>query len=114
MLIDHGADVNAVEGVERETALHTVIRSPVLNNSDTVSIIKLLLKNGANVNVENKYHQSPLGIAYNDEGMSETWIISAQFFNFIMYPINFFVVKELLESKGAQRVVSLLPSRYSI
>lgn len=72
MLIDHGADVNAVEGVERETALHTVIRSPVLNNSDTVSIIKLLLKNGANVNVENKYHQSPLGIAYNDEGMSET------------------------------------------
>lgn len=69
MLIDHGADVNAVEGMENETALHTVIRSPLLSNSDTIAIIKVLLKNGARVNVENINHQSPLGIAYNDEGM---------------------------------------------
>lgn len=72
MLINHGADVNAVEGMERETALHTVIRSPLLNDSDTMSIIRLLIKNGANVNVENKYHTTPLAMAYSDEGNLRT------------------------------------------
>lgn len=74
MLINHGADVNAAEGMEKETALHTVLRSPLINNTDTLLIVKLLVNNGAKVNVENIYHKTPLVMAYNDEGNSGTLI----------------------------------------
>lgn len=40
MLIEHGADVNAAEGMEKDTALHTVVRSPEIDDNKKYAIVR--------------------------------------------------------------------------
>jgi ankyrin repeat protein len=49
MLIRHGANVNALNGLGKATAL---ILASAIDNKDNAKIVKILLKNGADPNIE--------------------------------------------------------------
>ena len=74
MLIDNGADVNAMNSWN-ETPLNYVVshlkNSPeiidIKNKEDFLEVIKILCKNGANVNAKNDHDCSPVDIALEHE-----------------------------------------------
>ena len=74
MLIDNGADVNAMNSWN-ETPLNYVVshlkNSPeiidIKNKEDILEVIKILCKNGANVNAKNDLDCSPVDIALEHE-----------------------------------------------
>ncbi|MDD3065529.1 MAG: ankyrin repeat domain-containing protein [Endomicrobiaceae bacterium] len=57
MLIENGADVNAVGGSEKKTAIFFAV------SDDNVEMAKMLISKGANLNVTDAYHETPLNIA---------------------------------------------------
>lgn len=57
MLIEKGADVNAVGGSEKKTAIFFAV------SDDNVEMVKMLISKGADLNVTDAYYQTPLNIA---------------------------------------------------
>ena len=57
MLIENGADVNAVGGSEKKTAIFFAV------SDDNVEMAKMLISKGADLNVTDAYYQTPLNIA---------------------------------------------------
>ena len=57
LLIDNGADVNAVELCERDTILHYMAIHPKLVSE---KVVRLIINAGANVNAKDKYNTTPL------------------------------------------------------
>ena len=71
MLIDNGADVNAMNSWN-ETPLNYVVshlkNSPDIKDEEAIlEVIKILCKNGANVNAKNDHDCSPVDIALEHE-----------------------------------------------
>ena len=71
MLIDNGADVNAMNSWN-ETPLNYVVshlkNSPDITDEEAIlEVIKILCKNGANVNAKNDHDCSPVDIALEHE-----------------------------------------------
>ncbi|MDD5020812.1 MAG: ankyrin repeat domain-containing protein [Endomicrobiaceae bacterium] len=57
MLIENGADINAVGGSEKKTAIFFAV------SNDNVEMVKMLISKGANLNVTDDYYETPLNIA---------------------------------------------------
>ncbi|GAB1401676.1 hypothetical protein MASR1M68_05870 [Elusimicrobiota bacterium] len=57
MLIEKGADVNAVGGSEKKTAIFFAV------SDDNVEMAKMLISKGADLNVTDDYYRTPLNIA---------------------------------------------------
>lgn len=57
MLIEKGADVNAVGGSEKKTAIFFAV------SNDNVEMVKMLISKGADLNVTDDYYETPLNIA---------------------------------------------------
>jgi ankyrin repeat protein len=58
-LIAHGADVNQPAGNDGRTALH-VAAGWGYKGASSLTVVRVLLKNGADINARDKSHQSPL------------------------------------------------------
>jgi hypothetical protein len=57
-------DVNAMESVNGNTALHIISSS---DTNDSIAVVKLLINSGAHIDCMNKFDQTPLDVAKNVE-----------------------------------------------
>jgi ankyrin repeat protein len=108
VLIDHGADVNAVDNLER-TVLHTALKG---TSSPDVEVIQLLLSKGVDANKRDRHQQTALDYAVtrsesddlvkilfnataHDQLMSTDYVT---FLHYAVYEGNCFAVELFLES----------------
>lgn len=69
ILIDNGADVNAVNNkIDLDTALHAITRTRSINDPNKqYAIAELLINSGADLNAKNKLGDTPVSLASNDK-----------------------------------------------
>lgn len=77
ILINHKANVNAVEPKEMNTPLHLAAFYDI--NGDNSAVVEQLINAGANVNAVNSKNETPLDIAKSDR---------SKFINLEFYKLN--------------------------